>query len=487
MVGGNLDEGNPRLPDVQRDELHIPYLFAEKGIESVWKISSSTYNIAERVEKYIDDVYSQTYTSKEYVDSSFLDIDGSNAMLGPIKLNDSSTNTVLTLSTVGLDNSTNSIHIIDGSVSITAAEMISLSTDNEIEIGTTASKIYIGDSSYTDVSIHGKHVDVFSEEDLLLQSNEKSVYIEAENDVHIDSATGDIKLNAGNKQKGITLDASYMYINGMKFNPPDENIDVSHMLAVTKTDDGSVEMTWNKIGGMKILKYNTPLDSSEFNFIDTAEHNILSGACISFSDTSGHQYTTVGSANVSDINIATIGGKTLDGAHNIDVMTINGKPTVGQNDSLSLVTDSSFNDYKGDVVHFTSGTPNGNSFLIIKSNGSEGYKIEEITDITISGGNLSAKAFIMSSDRNLKTDIREDCFEKEMPSLHGFKWKDSSVQSYGFIAQELEEGGFGHLVTEHDGIKGVDYMAALSYKVAQLERENEMLWDAIHDMQQKLK
>jgi hypothetical protein len=92
----------------------------------------------------------------------------------------------------------------------------------------------------------------------------------------------------------------------------------------------------------------------------------------------------------------------------------------------------------------------------------------------------------MQSDRNLKTDIREDCFVREMPSLHGFKWKDSSIQSYGFIAQELEEAGFEHLVTEHNGIKGVDYMAALSYKVAQLEQENEMLWDAIHDLQQKL-
>jgi hypothetical protein len=92
----------------------------------------------------------------------------------------------------------------------------------------------------------------------------------------------------------------------------------------------------------------------------------------------------------------------------------------------------------------------------------------------------------MQSDRNMKTDIREDCFAKEMPSLHGFKWKDTSVQSYGFIAQELEEEGFGHLVTEHDGIKGVDYMAALSYKVAQLEHENKMLQRSLFDLYDKL-
>ena len=86
----------------------------------------------------------------------------------------------------------------------------------------------------------------------------------------------------------------------------------------------------------------------------------------------------------------------------------------------------------------------------------------------------------------MKTDIREDCFVREMPSLHGFKWKDSSIQSYGFIAQELEEAGFEHLVTEHNGIKGVDYMAALSYKVAQLERENKMLAQSLVNLYEKL-
>ena len=73
-----------------------------------------------------------------------------------------------------------------------------------------------------------------------------------------------------------------------------------------------------------------------------------------------------------------------------------------------------------------------------------------------------------------------------MPPIHGFKWIDSSIQSYGFIAQELEEAGFEHLVTERDGIKGVDYMAALSYKVAQLEHENKMLQRSWCDLYDKL-
>ena len=172
-------------------------------------------------------------------------------------------------------------------------------------------------------------------------------------------------------------------------------------------------------------------------------------------------------------------------------MSINGKAVVSTSsiDPLTVVETSVFNDYKKTLVHFNeTNADNAKLLLLNKDNTTNEFFITQADDIKVdnSTGQLIAKAFIMQSDRNLKTDIREDCFEKEMPSLHGFKWKDSSIQSYGFIAQEFEEAGFEHLVTEHNGIKGVDYMAALSYKVAQLEQENEMLWNAIHDLQQKL-
>jgi hypothetical protein len=255
------------------------------------------------------------------------------------------------------------------------------------------------------------------------------------------------------------------------------------MLAVTQVDK-KVQMTWNDIGGMRALNYNTPDNSTEFSFVETAERNILGGACISFAGTNGKKHATIGDGDVSVINVASIAGQTLDGNHNIDVMTINGKPVVGTSESMSFVLDSSFDVYKQDVVHYN-GAFNGKKLLYITNENNE-YVVKENNELSFEGGNLSAKAFIMQSDRNLKTDIREDCFEKEMPSLHGFKWKDSSIQSYGFVAQELEEGGFAHLVTENDGIKGVDYMAALSYKVAQLERENKMLARSIAELYEKL-
>ena len=172
-------------------------MITEKGTASVWKISSSTYNISNRVKKYIDDVYSKIYATKEEVSNNFLDIDGSNAMRGSIKMLDGA-NIKLKLTTDGLEdtNNNNSIHFIDGSINIVAEKKISVSTGNEIEIGKTASHIYIGDISTTDISIYGNNVELYGEEDLILQSNHESAYLNGEKNVYINSSTGNIILSA---------------------------------------------------------------------------------------------------------------------------------------------------------------------------------------------------------------------------------------------------------------------------------------------------
>lgn len=459
-------------------------MITEKGTSSVWKISSSTYNISNRVKKYIDDVYSKIYATKEEVSTNFLDIDGSNAMRGSIKMLDGA-NIKLKLTTDGLEdtNNNNSIHFIDGSINIVAENKISLSAVNEIEIGKTANYIYIGSTNASsNIHIYGC--------DMLLQSQDnldigavQQLYITTDNK-NIDISSGEnIILNAKNREKDISMNAKNIYFNDIKLTPPTPS-DVSHMLAVTN-NNGEYAMTWNNIGGMKLKNFNTPGEEDEFSFIETAEQNILCGTCVSFSGSGGSRHAIIGYNTIADINIASIGGKTLDGTHDISVMTINGKSVVGTSDAMTFVLDNSFNEYKKNLVHFN-GDPNGSNMLFINRNNSDEYVITESSEITVSGGSLQAKAFVMSSDRNLKTDIREDCFAKELPAIHGFKWKDTSVQSYGFIAQELEEAGFDHLVINGRNGKGVDYMAALSYKVAQLERENQMLKQSISDLYDKL-
>ena len=112
-------------------------------------------------------------------------------------------------------------------------------------------------------------------------------------------------------------------------------------------------------------------------------------------------------------------------------MTINGD-TILKNENIVLPThdqvDTSINNK---IKEADSTSPAANVATVNITGGN--FEFTKST-VTIKDDIVYARAFAMTSDRNLKTDIREDCFSREMPAIHGFKWKDSSVQAYGFIA-----------------------------------------------------
>jgi len=98
------------------------------------------------------------------------------------------------------------------------------------------------------------------------------------------------------------------------------------------------------------------------------------------------------------------------------------------------------------------------------------------TTIKLSGSyssSFTASSFYASSDKKLKTEIKPVSADEPTPSVYSFKWRDTSLQSYGFIAQELELQGYDDLVTtsREDGIKHVDYNAALSLAIGKLQAE----------------
>ena len=112
-------------------------------------------------------------------------------------------------------------------------------------------------------------------------------------------------------------------------------------------------------------------------------------------------------------------------------MTINGD-TILKNKNIVLPThdqvDTSINNK---IKEADSTSPAANVATVNITGGN--FEFTKST-VTIKDDIVYARAFAMTSDRNLKTDICEDCFSREMPAIHGFKWKDSSVQAYGFIA-----------------------------------------------------
>ena len=95
-------------------------------------------------------------------------------------------------------------------------------------------------------------------------------------------------------------------------------------------------------------------------------------------------------------------------------------------------------------------------------------KLEVVGNIRATG-NSYATHFYESSDKTLKKNIKSILSSTNIPKIREFDWKDTGEHSYGFIAQELEEQGYGCLVNEANGKKTVNYTATLALTVAKLQ------------------
>ena len=101
-----------------------------------------------------------------------------------------------------------------------------------------------------------------------------------------------------------------------------------------------------------------------------------------------------------------------------------------------------------------------------------------------SSGSMYAMQYFASSDKRLKTNISEVTDTITLPTIKEFDFIDTSVHSYGYIAQELEACGHEELVsTDSSGYKKVDYNAAHSLHIAKLEKENADLKNRIEKLE----
>ena len=100
-------------------------------------------------------------------------------------------------------------------------------------------------------------------------------------------------------------------------------------------------------------------------------------------------------------------------------------------------------------------------------------------------GSMYAMQYFASSDARLKTNISEVTEDTiTLPTIKEFDFIDTSVHSYGYIAQELEACGHEELVsTDSSGYKKVDYNAAHSLHIAKLEQENADLKNRIEKLE----
>ena len=97
-----------------------------------------------------------------------------------------------------------------------------------------------------------------------------------------------------------------------------------------------------------------------------------------------------------------------------------------------------------------------------------------------SNDSLYASSFYETSDISLKTDIVPILTSENSPVIKKFTWKENGNKTYGFIAQELEEQGYNELISvRDDGVKTVNYTAALALTVAKLQARVTELEDKI--------
>ena len=97
-------------------------------------------------------------------------------------------------------------------------------------------------------------------------------------------------------------------------------------------------------------------------------------------------------------------------------------------------------------------------------------------NVYVSKKNMYANSFYASSDIALKTDIHDIDNSTYIPRVQEFKWKDSSQQSYGFIAQDLEKHGLMDLIEKDDNDHWrVNYNATLSLAVGDLQKRCDTL------------
>ena len=98
------------------------------------------------------------------------------------------------------------------------------------------------------------------------------------------------------------------------------------------------------------------------------------------------------------------------------------------------------------------------------------------TNVYVHRKNVYANAFYQSSDSNLKTNIKHIDSDTYIPKVIQFNWLDTSLLSYGFIAQDLAEHNLEHLMEKDDNDNWrVNYSATLSLVVGDLQNKCDKL------------
>lgn len=506
IAGDNLAK-NTGVPSIT----NIPYYTVKRlssGNNLIYELNIDSYSLEQSFNDSMD-IRLEQYYKKDTVDDEFLKRNNGGVIYGSdnkivLTNEDVSGNTYKDTKSLIINVDKNNDYNIkfgeSGSLKMSSSTgLLTVESKEEInfdsEYVTFSADVSIGDSSSW-VDVRGDKFEVNTNELILnatekfdIDSNEdvnisgKNINITADNDINLNGVAWSVKTStfdstkynvlqmgkneAGNiYMKNDVLPGLYFYNVGNKTIEGDNTTLAEQYM----TDEKKRNVYFNKVNyahmqgvlsGIEMMSNKDDMKSLNIKGIKSGE----SFESLVDTNTENVDYT---------VEFVKINGKSLIGAENIILAT--------PDDISTNTTKLSIKEQEGTKTYNVTGWSKD-------SKGSEHeMDIAYATSVTFTdSGDLIASRFLWNSDERLKTEIGEVEVTDYLPEIKQFYWKDSSIRSFGYIAQELEYY-YPELVSEDsNGIKKVDYSAALSLTVACLQKEVHQLYKENAELREMMK
>ena len=496
--------------DIQ--SLELPYFTVTKSTPNgdfIWQLNTSTYRVGEKLDELIDKKLADTYYNKEYTNAQYLHVDGTNRMTSHFYVGtdtnydlyvfseNASSGISFANNQFGLWRNTSNLMTVKNDGSINLTSLTGAISTNSITYGTTANSITLAARRVADakILISAPKVTVNSDVAQILSTTTRI----GKNDCSVTLGATTAFSSAQTRINGS------LFINDVEFafiNP--STYDSNHVttLAVNSRN----KMVWSKLPRLhfnyiidnddednEVGTYETFLDSSTDTSLYIKTFNVYAGeSSKSTRHLFNHKDDTYNSINfraiISGSTNLPIITPTASTENYIRFKTINNESLLGPG-NLQFLTAADVATYS--KIRLQSDNNTGQHYLLgIMNPPADGL----LSDVSLNyyeslyytnTGTMYAVQYFASSDKRLKTNISEVTEDTiTLPTIKEFDFIDTSVHSYGYIAQELEACGHEELVsTDSSGYKKVDYNAAHSLHIAKLEKENADLKNRIEKLE----
>ena len=455
----------------QPSDGELPYAYVSQisGANSVYQIKTGKFDYGSKMRQYASETFESEYL-KVSTSTNFLHrnlTSNPNTIVGTIRyienandLNRQDAQSSLDINKDGLGwsdtqyikKSGDYVKVVSGKVDISSGYVNIGSANNYVKIDdssliVTNSSIAVRSTGPADVSVAGS---------LNIKSN-GLMTIGSNTETRVNGALF-----------AVDAETSMRIYNKVFPTYPNSTTEVQYLTYVYSEDSASnpsIGLSWRP------LQYTTISDGDTITNSSIVKFRTLSNGDDSISlIKSSDSQTPIYVKTINKIKLVSD-----DDSSNIDCLLINGKPAIGDKTSFNFVVNSSaFDNLSGSKIIKSYGTL-GKFITSITDAGAGQLDIVTDNDVYVTNGQLYAKKVYMASDERLKTEIKDAPENVSLPGIKEFVWKDSSVKSYGVIAQELERIGLNELVDDNGEKKSVDYVPLLCLMIKNLQARVEEL------------